>query len=95
MVASLPSCDPPLIRTTRPTSTSLQTEALISASPILLIVVGLKVADFVSLAILGLAIECQYGTLDVGKIQASPSEFPRDNCSLARMTQRDKGMKAS
>lgn len=34
IAASLPSCGPPVTRTTRPTSTSLQEDALISASPI-------------------------------------------------------------
>lgn len=36
MVASFPSDGPPWMRTTRPTSTSLHDEALISASPILI-----------------------------------------------------------
>ncbi|KAA8569301.1 hypothetical protein EYC84_000958 [Monilinia fructicola] len=36
IAASLPSCGPPVTRTTRPTSTSLHEDALISASPIVI-----------------------------------------------------------
>lgn len=75
MVASLPSWDPPSIRTTLPTSTNLQLEALISASPILLIVESKLGAVLLGAVVVKsflprLAITL---SLDVGKIQASPS----------------------